>query len=228
MSHVKESRYKVLKADLKDIARNFSIIEKIPNNKIKVGLVGETLVKYHPAANNNMIDFIESICGELVVPSLNDFFLFCAHNKKNNYKEFGDNKDFKIMGDIFIKYIEHTRDAMREALINAGYPTILTIDEMADSVKNMLSLCNSSGEGWLLTAEMVELLDEGVNNIICMQPFACLPNHITGKGMIKTIKDKYNNVNIVTIDYDAGASEVNQINRIKLMLERARSALKAS
>ena len=228
MSHVKESRYKVLKADLKDIARNFSIIEKIPNNKIKVGLVGEILVKYHPAANNNMIDFIESIGGELVVPSLTDFFLFCAHNKKNNYKEFGDNKDFKIMGDIFIKYIEHTRDAMREALINAGYPTILTIDEMADSVKNMLSLCNSSGEGWLLTAEMVELLDEGVNNIICMQPFACLPNHITGKGMIKTIKDKYNNVNIVTIDYDAGASEVNQINRIKLMLERARSALKAS
>jgi predicted nucleotide-binding protein (sugar kinase/HSP70/actin superfamily) len=126
-----------------------------------------------------------------------------------------------MLCNTFIRYVEHYRKDIRNAFQNSQrFRASATIFEMAQKTEPILSLCNRSGEGWLLTAEMIELIEDGINNIICMQPFACLPNHITGKGMIKTLKERYPQTNILAVDYDPGASEVNQINRVKLMLER--------
>ena len=210
-------------SSLNEIVKDFESIPIENEKKLKVGLVGEILVKYHPMANNNMVEFIESMGAEMVIPGLSDFFLYCAYggDKKNRYM--GGNKARRMMGGLFLLYVENYRDDMRKALkTSSRFHVPATIYEMANKAEPLLSLCNRSGEGWLLTAEMIELIEEGVNNIICMQPFACLPNHITGKGMIKTIKELYPQANILAVDYDPGASEVNQINRIKLMLERAK------
>jgi len=180
------------------------------------------MVKYNPAANNNMADFIEKAGAEMVIPGLTEFFLYCGYGVEFEHRYLAGGNTPRIIGNLFVKYVERYRDDMRAALKNSKrFKAPPTIYQMAESVKSILSLCNHTGEGWLLTAEMVELIEEGANNIICMQPFACLPNHITGKGMIKTLKEMYPQTNIVTIDHDPGASEVNQINRVKLMLERA-------
>lgn len=211
------------KRNLKKIVNEFENIEVFNINKPKVGLVGEILVKYHPAANNDMTDFIEKSGAEMVVPGLMDFFLYSAHGFETNRINLNHSIPQRIAGNIFIKYAENYRNDVRWALKQSGrFSPPKTIYEMAADVEHILSLCNHTGEGWLLTAEMVDLIEKGANNIICMQPFACLPNHITGKGMIKSIKEKYPQTNIVAVDYDPGASEVNQINRIKLMLERAK------
>ncbi len=211
--------------NLGQIVKDFEGIAIGDEKKPRVGLVGEILVKYHPTANNNMAAFIEESGAEMVVPSLTDFFLYCAYGREMNFKYLSGGNTQRIIGNLFIRAVESYRNDMRAALIRSKrFKAPVSIDEMAEKVKPFLSLCNHTGEGWLLTAEMVELIEEGAHNIICMQPFACLPNHITGKGMIKTLKDRYPQTNIVAVDYDPGASEVNQINRIKLMLERARSS----
>ncbi|MFA6807517.1 MAG: acyl-CoA dehydratase activase-related protein, partial [Eubacteriales bacterium] len=212
----------IFRKNLKQIVIDFNHIEIHDKLKPKVGLVGEIMVKFHPGANNSMVDFIEKSGGEMVVPGLAEFFLYCAHGKRFEHRYLDGTLKTGIIGDLVVKYIESYRNDMREALNSSTrFKIPMTINDMAESIKPILSLGNRTGEGWLLTAEMVELLEEGVQNIICMQPFACLPNHITGKGMIKAVKKEYPAANFVTIDYDPGASEVNQINRIKLMLERA-------
>lgn len=214
---------KDFRRDLIDIVRDFESIKTTGEVKPKVGLVGEILVKYHPAANNNMAEFAENSGAELVVPSFVEFFLFCALNRITENRFLAGAWIKMAAAKIFIKFVESYRDDMRRALMGSERFTVPpSIYKKAEKVKDILSLCNTSGEGWLLTAEMAELIEEGANNIICMQPFACLPNHITGRGMIKPIKQVYPNANIVTVDYDPGASEVNQTNRIKLMLERAK------
>lgn len=213
---------KEFRENLKKIVEDFERIEIYEAQKPRVGLVGEILVKYHPAANNKMVEFIEEAGAEMVVPGLTEFFLYCAYNRNSKYQYLSGGSAQKAIGNLLVRYVENYRNDMRIALqYSKRFNKPTTIYKMADSVKSILSLCNQTGEGWLLTAEMVELIEEGTHNIICMQPFACLPNHITGKGMIKTLKDKYPQTNIVAVDYDPGASEVNQINRIKLMLERA-------
>jgi predicted CoA-substrate-specific enzyme activase len=205
------------------IIKDFEQVAVRDERKPRVGLVGEILVKYHPAANNDMVDFIENAGAEIVVPGLLEFFLYSAYGNEMNYQNLGRTKIHSIASNVVIKYIENYRNDMCIALKRSKrFKEPQSIYEMAEGVRNILSLYNQSGEGWLLTAEMVELIKEGANNIICMQPFACLPNHITGKGMIKPLKERYPNINIVTVDYDPGASEVNQINRIKLMLERTK------
>jgi len=210
------------RANLKGIVQDFEQIEVRNERRPRVGLVGEILVKYHPAANNEMADFVERAGAEMVVPGLMEFFLYCGYGRDFEYKYLAGSKLSQLAGNLFVKYVESYRNDMWEALKGSKrFKPSPTIYQMAESVKSILSLGNHTGEGWLLTAEMVELLEEGANNIICMQPFACLPNHITGKGMIKTLRDLYPQANIVTIDYDPGASEVNQINRVRLMLERA-------
>jgi predicted CoA-substrate-specific enzyme activase len=200
--------------------------EKVPvreQKKPKVGLVGEIFVKYHPTANNNMVAFIEESGAEMVIPGLMEFFLYCAWGGESNYRYLAGSRLKRAMGGLFIKYIEYYHNDMRLALSGSKrFKTPATIDELAEKTDTILSPCNRSGEGWLLTAEMVSLIEEGANNIICMQPFACLPNHISGKGMIKTLKEKYPGTNVVTVDYDPGSSEVNQINRVTLMLEKAK------
>jgi predicted nucleotide-binding protein (sugar kinase/HSP70/actin superfamily) len=214
---------KEYRGNLKKIVADFESIPVKEQKKPRVGLVGEILVKYHPYANNDMVSFLEDSGAEMVVPGFIEFFLYCAVNHEYKYRYLSGNQRTRLLGNIAAKFIEGYRNDMRIALKDSQrFKAPPTIYDMAKSVEPYISLCNQSGEGWLLTAEMLELVREGAKNIICMQPFACLPNHITGKGMIKLIKDLYPESNIVTIDYDPGASEVNQINRIKLMLERAK------
>lgn len=220
--NVRTGERRVFKENLKGIVRDFESIAIKNERRPRVGLVGEILVKFHPAANNNMVDFIEKSGAEMVVPGLTEFFLYCASSRDYEQKYLAGSKLKKMLGNFFIKYVESYREDMRTALQKSDRFTVPpTIAKMAESIESILSLGNQTGEGWLLTAEMVALIEEGAPNIICMQPFACLPNHITGKGMIKTVKELYPQTNIVAIDYDPGASEVNQINRIKLMLEKA-------
>ena len=220
--NIRTGNRRIFRENLKKIVRDFDSIQIKDERRPRVGLVGEILVKFHPAANNYMVDFIEKSGAEMVVPGLTEFFLFCAWSREYEHKYLAGSKLRGMLGNFFIKHVESYREDMRSALQQSSKFTIPhTIGEMGESVKTILSLGNQTGEGWLLTAEMVALIEEGAHNIICMQPFACLPNHITGKGMIKTLKERYPQTNIVTVDYDPGASEVNQINRIKLMLERA-------
>ena len=207
--------------DLSGIVKAFEAIPVRNEKKPRVGLVGEILVKYHPAANNRMAEFLEAEGAEIVVPSLTEFFLYCAFGKRLSHRYLAGGLMQSMLGQLCVFLIESFQDDMRKALENSRFNPPKTIHEMAESVKPLLSLCNQSGEGWLLTAEMLELIEEGANNIICMQPFACLPNHITGKGMLKKLKELHPSANIVAVDYDPGASYVNQINRIRLMLERA-------
>ena len=190
--------------------------------KPKVGIVGEILVKFHPIANNNIVDFLEKEGAEAVVPDLTDFFLYCGYNSNFRYEQLSGKLITKLGSNLFIRFIEHYRKEIVSKLKSSRrFSAPDKISQLAFKASEILSLGNQTGEGWFLTAEMIELLDSGVENIACLQPFACLPNHITGKGMIKILRSKFPKANIVPIDYDPGASEVNQINRIKLMLANA-------
>jgi predicted nucleotide-binding protein (sugar kinase/HSP70/actin superfamily) len=190
--------------------------------KPRVGIVGEILVKYHPMANNNLVDILEEEGAEAVSSDLTDFLMYCCQNADYKYKYLSKSIFPKIGGDIAIKYMEHYRKPMREALRNSKrFYEPSTVEELVAEAEKLVSIGNQYGEGWLLTAEMLELIQHGAENIVCTQPFGCLPNHITGKGVIKAVRDLYPQANIVPIDYDPGASEVNQLNRIKLMLSTA-------
>lgn len=226
-SFLRRGDHAAYRESLRMIVADFDKVAVREQKKPRVGLVGEIFVKYHPTANNNMVAFIEEAGAEMVIPGLTEFFLYCAWGGESNYRYLAGSRFKRTMGGFFIKYIEHYHNDMRAALsLSAKFQAPATIDEMAEMTCSILSPCNRSGEGWLLTAEMVGLIGEGANNIICMQPFACLPNHISGKGMIKTLKEKYPSTNIVTVDYDPGSSEVNQINRVTLMLEKAKESMR--
>ena len=212
---------------VKEIVKAFDTLEINDEVKPKVGIVGEILVKYHPTANNNIVYVLEKEGAEVVVPELLDFFLYCCYNSKFKNRYLSGSSIVKTGCDIAISYIESYRKVVIKELQNSerfGYPS--SINNLAKKAANVVSLGNQTGEGWLLTGEMVELIESDVNNIVCIQPFACLPNHITGKGMIKALKSKYPLANIVAVDYDPGASEVNQLNRIKLMMSVAFKNLK--
>ncbi len=207
------------KHNIRKIVRDFDTLEINNIQKPRVGLVGEILVKYHPTANNNIVDIIETEGAEAVMPDLIDFFLYCAYNHNFKYSHLSGGKIAKMIGNVIIEAIEYYRREMKRALSKSSrFKAPKSIRQLARSASKVLSLGNQTGEGWFLTAEMIELIKSGVPNILCMQPFACLPNHVTGKGMIKALRNRYANSNIVAIDYDPGASEVNQLNRIKLML----------
>jgi len=210
-----------------NIVRDFDHLEIYEDLvKPKVGIVGEILVKFHPTANNNIVELLEAEGAEAVVPDLIDFFLYCAYDNEIKYKILSGSFWSMLSGKFSIKTIESYRKDMKKALrASKRFEAPKTIEEIAENAAKHLSLGNQSGEGWFLTGEMVELIQSGVNNIVCLQPFACLPNHITGKGMIKELRSSYPLVNIVPIDYDPGASEVNQLNRIKLMLSVAKETL---
>lgn len=221
--NVYDGKISTFKKNAKHIVEDFDHLEIYENvEKPKVGVVGEILVKYHPTANNDIVRIIEDEGGEAVVPDLIDFFLYGMHSKEFNYKYLSGKFSTMMLNKIGIYYIEHMRNHIKKPLAKSKrFHAPLKISELADKANKILSLGNQYGEGWLLTGEMVELMDSGVDNIICMQPFACLPNHITGKGMIKALREYNEKSNIVAIDYDPGASEVNQINRIKLMMSTA-------
>ena len=207
---------------VKELVDAFDKVERTGVKKPKVGVVGEILVKYHPNANNDIVGIIESEGGEAVVLDLIDFFLYGMFNKRFNYENLsGSYKDMKI-NDLAIKAIEWLRKPMRKALRESkNFTEPAYIEETAKAAETITSVGNQCGEGWLLTGEMIELVHNGVENIVCLQPFACLPNHVTGKGMMKAIRKLNPMANIAAIDYDPGASDVNQLNRIKLMMATA-------
>lgn len=195
--------------------------------KPKVGIVGEILVKYHPVANNHLIELLEREGAEVVVPDLTDFFLYTLYDAKVEYKLLGGSLSASLKSAFFIKIIQFYRKEMNRALKNSRrFHASTPIEEIAKLAQQHVSLGNITGEGWLLTGEMVKLITTGVENIVCLQPFGCLPNHVTGKGMLRELRTAHPGANIVPIDFDPGSSEVNQLNRIKLMLSVAMEKLR--
>jgi predicted CoA-substrate-specific enzyme activase len=215
--------------NIRGMVADFDSIERLDIEKPKVGVVGEILVKYHPNANNNIVDTIEAEGGEAVVLDLLDFFLYGMVNKKFNYEHLSGTWTSMKINQLAIKGVEWLRIPMREALKDSEHFTEPAhIEQTAEAASEIISIGNQCGEGWLLTGEMVELIHGGVENIVCLQPFACLPNHVTGKGMLKAIRKLNPKANIAAIDYDPGASDVNQLNRIKLMMSTAHKNMNES
>ena len=218
----RDGKVSVYKKLVKKIVDEYDRLPLRDIHKPKVGVVGEILVKYHPDANNNIVDIIEKEGGEAVVLDLVDFFLYGMYSKKFNYEKLsGSYKQFKV-NQIGISLIEWFRKPMREALrASRRFEEPSYIEHTAEEASQIASIGNQCGEGWLLTGEMIELIKSGATNIACLQPFACLPNHVTGKGMMKALRERFPKANIVAIDYDPGASDTNQLNRIKLMMSTA-------
>ena len=195
--------------------------------KPKVGIVGEILVKFSPLANNHIVELLEREGAEAVMPDLMDFLLYCFYNQNFKYENLGAGWKGKTLCNAAITLLEFFRKTARKAFAqSARFTPPGDIHELAKMAREYVSLGNQTGEGWFLTGEMLELIGEGVENIICTQPFGCLPNHIVGKGVIKELKRHHPDANIIAVDYDPGASEVNQLNRIKLMLTVAQNNLK--
>jgi predicted CoA-substrate-specific enzyme activase len=208
--------------NIKNIVEEFDKLPLLNIRKPKVGVVGEILVKFHPTANNDIVGILENEGVEAVVPDLLDFFFYSALDADFKAKFLAGSKMSRHLCNLAIMYMETYRKTMKKSLENSDrFHSPKHIKELANMASPILSLGNQTGEGWFLTAEMIELIESGATNIACLQPFACLPNHVTGKGMIKALKEKYPKSNIVAIDYDPGASNVNQLNRIKLMLSVA-------
>ncbi len=211
----------------REIIQEFDQLPITDEKKPKVGIVGEILVKFMPAANNHLVELLEAEGAQAVVPDLMDFLLYCFYNQNFKSEYLGTKKKSAMIANFGIYVLEKLRSAAADELKKSVHfdapPNIEHLSEMAQDI---VSLGNQTGEGWFLTGEMLELIHSGVNNIVCTQPFACLPNHVVGKGVIKELRRQYPLSNIVAIDYDPGASEVNQLNRIKLMLSTAQKNLK--
>ncbi len=210
----------------REMVHDFDTIPISDERKPRVGIVGEILVKFLPAANNHLADLLEAEGAEAVVPDLIDFMNYSFYNQNFKVDNLGFKKSKATIANLGIKFIEWLRKAANEALTESRHfsPSV-DIHDLAKMASPIVSTGNQTGEGWFLTGEMMELIHGGVNNIVCIQPFGCLPNHIVGKGVIKEIRRTHPTANIVAIDYDPGASEVNQLNRIKLMLSTAQKNL---
>ena len=215
--------------NIRSIVKEFDEIELLNIKKPRVGIVGEILVKFMPAANNYLVDLLEAEGAEAVMPDLMGFLLYCAENANFKKDYLGASKKSAFINNSVIKLLEWFRKGAKQALKESKHFTPpATIQETANLAKDLVSLGNQTGEGWLLTGEMIELIHNGAGNIVCCQPFACLPNHIVGKGVIKELRAAFPEANIIAVDYDPGASEVNQLNRIKLMLATANKNLEKS
>ncbi len=215
------------KRNVRGIIRDFDALPIHEDmKKPRVGIVGEILVKFLPAANNNLVDLLEAEGAEAVMPDLLDFLLYCFYNNKFKAEHLGTKKSTATLTKLGIDFIEFYRGTARKELEKSKHFTPTSkIEDLAKYAAPIVSCGNQTGEGWFLTGEMLELIHTGVPNIVCAQPFACLPNHIVGKGVIKELRLQYPLANIVAVDYDPGASEVNQLNRIKLMLATAQKNL---
>lgn len=228
---VHKSTIKEFNQSLYNIVEDFEKIKFDTSvKKPKVGIVGEILIKYHPYGNNYVEELLEKEGAEVFMPELMGFVKYILKNATIRNKIL---KTSKIQADIFnlgIKFIDLVEKDYTKALASSkkGYLKPCNINKLEKEVKQILSTGNQTGEGWLLTAEMIEFIKEDVPNIVCLQPFACLPNHVVGKGVIKTIRSKYITANIAAVDYDPGASSTNQTNRIKLLMTVAKDNLKAN
>lgn len=216
--------YKKVKENYKLIIKDFNAILRKDEKKVKVGVVGEIFVKYSPLANNDLENFLVSEGAEVTVPGLLDFLLYCIYNSIADYKLYGRGKiKYPAIKIVYKFLLGKQMDLINIIKENSDFEPPTYFDHTVTLIKGYIGVGTKMGEGWLLTAEMLELAEKGVPNIVCTQPFGCLPNHICGKGMMRPIKEKNPNINIVAIDYDAGATEVNQENRIKLMLANSKT-----
>ena len=210
----------------REMVHDFDTIPISDEKKPRVGIVGEILVKFLPAANNHLADLLEAEGAEPVVPDLIDFICYCFYNQNFKVEKLGFKKSKATIANLGLKAIDWLRKTANEALEQSRHFTpAADIHDLAKMAAPIVSAGNQTGEGWFLTGEMMELIHGGVPNIVCIQPFGCLPNHIVGKGVIKEVRREHPEANIVAIDYDPGASEVNQLNRIKLMLSTAQKNL---
>lgn len=226
-----KSSIKEFKNSIYEVVNDFEQIELDTSvKKPKVGIVGEILIKYHPFGNNYTEELLEKEGAEVVMPELMGFVKYVLKNGPIRTELL---KQSKLKADAFeiaLDFVDLIEKDYRKALEGSkkGYVKPCNINKLATEVEDILSTGNQTGEGWLLTAEMVEFIQEGIPNIVCLQPFACLPNHVVGKGVIKAIRNKYKEANISAVDYDPGASETNQTNRIKLLMTVAKDNLKAN
>ncbi len=220
---------KQFKQTIYDIVEDFEKIEiDTTVEKPRVGIVGEVLIKYHPFGNNFVADLLEKEGAEVILPDFMGFIKFMATHKITFNKLLNMNKTSSKISKIAISLIDLLEKDLKIALSNSKKNYLMPCDiwHLEDQVKDILSIGNQTGEGWFLTAEMIEYIENDIPNIVCVQPFACLPNHVVGKGVIKTIRSKYPYANITPVDYDPGASETNQTNRIKLLMTVAKDNLK--
>ena len=214
-----------MKAAMPKIAAEFAAnpVHRVP--KVKVGVVGEIYVKYSPLGNNDLENFLATQDCEVNLPGLMGFVQYCAYNPSETARLYGGSFLEKHISDLILGYIAQMEKVIIHALKDNGYHAPLPFSELTELTEGLISKGDKMGEGWLLTAEMAELIRSGYENIICAQPFGCLPNHICGKGMINKLRELYPQANITPIDYDPSATRVNQENRIKLMLAVARERL---
>ena len=219
--------YKKYKKIIRRLIERFSQIDRTDEEKVKVGIVGEIYVKYSPLGNSHLEEFLLSEGCEPVVPALMDFVLYCIVNNINDTKLYGRTKKTGFIYSLVYKYAYHIQKQIIKIFVEDGTfeppHDFLHLRRCADKVINQGV---KMGEGWLIPAEMAALAETGTDNIVCAQPFGCLPNHIAGKGAVRALKNLYRDENIVPIDYDPSATRVNQENRIKLMLATARENLK--
>ncbi len=225
---LEKSSNKEFKKSIYDIVNDFEKIELDTSiEKPKVGIVGEVLIKYHPFGNNQVANLLEQEGAEVILPDFMGFIKFMATHKITFNNLLNTNKTSSKVSKMAIKIIDILEKDLKLALASSekNYLPPCDIWHLEDKVKDVLSIGNQTGEGWFLTAEMIEYIEHDIPNIVCVQPFACLPNHVVGKGVIKTIREKYPEANISPVDYDPGASEANQTNRIKLLMTVAKDNL---
>lgn len=221
----KSVSYSHIKKNYQLILDDFAKIERHDIDRVKVGIVGEIFVKFSPLGNNDLEEFLYSEGAEVVMPGLLDFCLYCAYNYIIDHKLYGERGVFATIAGVFFNYLTKKQSDIISLIEKQGvFRAPTAFSHTISLTRGYIGLGAKMGEGWLLTAEMLELIEQGIDNIVCAQPFGCLPNHIVGKGMMKPIKERHPDVNIVAIDYDPGATKINQENRIKLMLANAETA----
>ena len=212
--------------NIRGIIHDFDELPRRDVQKPKVGIVGEILVKFSPLANNHVVELLEAEGAEAVMPDLLDFLLYCFYNSNFKADNLGGKRSTAHLCNMGISLLEYFRRTCRRELERSThFLPPARIQDLASMAKHYVSLGNQTGEGWFLTGEMLELIHSGTTNIVCTQPFGCLPNHVVGKGVIKELRASHPEANIIAVDYDPGASEVNQLNRIKLMLSTAQKNL---
>lgn len=219
--------YKKYKKIIRRLIERFSQIDRTDEEKVKVGIVGEIYVKYSPLGNSHLEEFLLSEGCEPVVPALMDFVLYCIVNNINDTKLYGRTKKTGFIYSLVYKYAYHIQKQIIKIFVEDGtFEPPHDFQHLRRCADKVINQGVKMGEGWLIPAEMAALAETGTDNIVCAQPFGCLPNHIAGKGAVRALKNLYRDENIVPIDYDPSATRVNQENRIKLMLATARENLK--
>ncbi len=212
---------KAFERDLKPMVQEFLSIPRIDISKPKVGIVGEILLKYHPEAN---LDLVSTLIAEGAEPRLGDiadFVLYCFYDHIYQAQALGGSKFNASVAWLAMRYFDSLRESMKKALMNTPLPGVSSLQELLDSIKGYVSAGQQAGEGWLLTAEMIEFIRTDTPNVLCLQPFGCLPNHVTGKGVMRRLREEFEEANFCAIDFEAGTSKANVVNRLKLFLDQA-------